>query len=143
MWRIVEFLRNLLRPKSKVAFLWRVRGRGLGLEAYGGYLMLLLTNAQKVKLSIQPVDQYGNPARVDGVPTWNNSDETIGTLTAAADGMSADFVTAGPVGTVQVSVTADADLGGGTRSISGTLDIQVEPSEAVSISINAGTPEAR
>jgi hypothetical protein len=105
--------------------------------------MLLLTNAQKVSLSIQPVDQYGNPARIDGVPAWNNSDATIGTLTPAADGLSAVFETLGPVGTVQVSCSADADLGAGTRSISGTLDIQVEPSEAVSLSINAGTPEPR
>lgn len=105
--------------------------------------MILLTNAQKVGLSIQPVDQYGNAARVDGVPAWSVSDPSIGTLTAAEDGLSAEFVTAGPVGLVQVSVQADADLGEGVRHLTGTLDIQVEPSEAVSLSVVAGEPGPR
>lgn len=105
--------------------------------------MILLTNAQKVPLSIQPLDQYGNPARVDGVPVWNNSDEALGTLTVAADGLSAEYSTLGPIGTAQVSVTADADLGAGVRSLTGTLDIQVEPSEAVTLNIAAGVPGPR
>ena len=41
----------------------------------------------------------------------------------------------------EVSVSVDADLGAGVRTISGTLDIQVEPGEAVSVGIVAGVPE--
>jgi hypothetical protein len=80
---------------------------------------------------------------VDGVPTWSLSDDTLGTIDVAPDGLSAYFVTAGLTGLCQVSVQADADLGAGVRSIAATLDIQVEPSEAVSLSISAGTPEAK
>lgn len=105
--------------------------------------MLLLTNTQKVQLSIRPVDAYGNPARVDGVPVWTLSDDTLGALTVAADGMSAWFATLGPVGLLQVNVQADADLGAGVRTLGAALDIQVESGEAVGLSIIAGTPEPR
>lgn len=105
--------------------------------------MLLLTNAQKVSVSIQPLDQYGNPARVDGAPQWALSDNTLGTLSPSADGLSAEFVTGEGVGTLQLSVSVDADLGSGVRTIAGTLDLQVEPSEAVSVGIVAGVPEAK
>ena len=102
--------------------------------------MLLLRDDQKVSLSIQPLDAKGNPARVDGVPAWSVSDPSLGTVQAAADGLSAVF-TAQQTGTVQVSVTVDADLGPGVRALSGTLDIQIEPGEAVSIGIIAGVPQ--
>jgi hypothetical protein len=108
----------------------------------GGKIMLMLRDDQKVSLSIQPLDAKGNPAKVDGVPTWNNSDEAIGTLAAAPDGFSAVY-TAMQTGVAQVSVSADADLGMGVRTISGTLDIQIEPGEAVSLGITAGVPAAQ
>jgi hypothetical protein len=123
---------------------WRVRqGRfTVTVTAAEGVpnMALILTNAQKVGLSIQPLDQYGNPARVDGAPVWSVSDPTVGTITADASGLAAEFVTLGPVGVCQVAVQADADLGAGVRHITGTMDVQVEPSEAVSVGIVAGTP---
>lgn len=119
------------------------RARVGRLTLTGELTMLLLTNAQKVSLSIQPVDAFGQPARVDGVPAWAVSDDTLATITPATDGLSAVVEPIGPVGTVQVQVTADADLGGGVRSISGTLDVQIEASEAVSLTIVAGAPEPK
>lgn len=104
--------------------------------------MLLLRDDQRVGLSIQPLDAKGQPARVDGVPTWSVSDGALGSIAVAADGMSATF-TATDVGVVQVNVSADADLGPGVRTISGTLDIQIEPGEAVSLGIVAGVPESQ
>ena len=106
-------------------------------------MALVLTNAQKVGLSLQPLDQYGNPARVDGTPLWGLSDETLGTLDVAPDGLSAEFTTSGTLGVEQVNATADADLGAGVRPITATLDIQIEPSEAVSLGIVAGVPEPK
>lgn len=105
--------------------------------------MLLLTTTQKVKLEVAPEDADGNPARIDGIPVWNVSDAAIGTLAAAPDGFSCYFLTTGVMGTVQVSVSADADLGAGVRHISRTLDIMVEAGEAVSLGIRVGTPEPR
>jgi hypothetical protein len=103
-------------------------------------MSLVLTTSEKVGLTIQPQDQYGNPARVDGIPSWGLSDEMIGSLTPAQDGLSAEFVTSGALGTTQVNVQVDADLGEGVRPVVGTLDIQVEAAEAVTVGIIAGQP---
>ena len=105
--------------------------------------MLVLTNAQKVTLSVEALDQYGNPAKIDGVPSWQVSDAAIGNITPAADGLSAVFVTTGTLGVVQVSAQADADLGAGVRPLTATLDIAVEASEAVVLGLKAGVPEPK
>jgi len=102
--------------------------------------MLILTDVQKVALAIAPKSAAGNPAAVDGVPVWSSSDETVLTLTVAADGFSAEAVTTGKLGVAQVNVTADADLGDGTKTITGVLDVEVKASEAVALDIGAGAP---
>jgi len=105
-------------------------------------MALILTDEQKVQLSIQPVTAAGNPARVDGAPTWLVSDDTILSLLVAEDGLSASAwaIATGTLGSSQVSVTADADLGAGVRPLSAVLDVQVIAAEAVALSINVGAP---
>lgn len=105
--------------------------------------MLTLTDEQKVTLTIQPLTAAGNPARVDGTPAWDVSDQAIVFLAVDPDGLSAVATTSGPLGTCQVSVSADADLGSGVRSLTGILDITVVAAEAASIGILAGTPELK
>jgi hypothetical protein len=103
----------------------------------------VLTDLQKVKVSVGFVDAAGNPAKVDGVPQWSSSDETILTVAAAEDGMSAEVVTVGPLGTAQVAVRADADLGEGIKEILATQGFEVVGSEAVAANFTVGTPEPR
>lgn len=105
--------------------------------------MIVLTNTQKVAVTIQPVDSLGNPALVEGVPVWSVSDPNLLTLDVAADGMSGFVVTVGPVGLAQVNVSADADLGEGVTTITGLLDVEVIASEAVTFNITTGIPEPR
>lgn len=102
--------------------------------------MLILTDTQQVDLTVAFLDKANNPAPVDGVPVWSSSDDTVLTVTAGADGLSATAVTTGKLGQAQVSVTADADLGAGTTSISGVLDVSVQAGAAVVANIAAGTP---
>lgn len=109
----------------------------------GTDMAVVLTNDQKVSVAIQPVDRFGNVARVDGIPTWSLSDPGVGTLEVTPDGLVALFTTTGPLGVTQVQVQADADLGGGVKTLSGTLDIQVEAGEAVSLGLVAGVPEPK
>lgn len=104
-------------------------------------MSVTLTDIQKVALSISPVDAKGNPAAVDGIPTWLVSDETLLSLTVSPDGMSAELFALGPLGTGQVTVNADADLGSGVTTITGILDVTVVSSQATSLAITAGTPE--
>lgn len=101
--------------------------------------MLLMTTTQKATLSLDPRDAKGNVASLDGVPVWTVADPAVATLVINADGLSADVVSAG-LGSTQVNVTADARFGPEVREISGVLDVQVSPAEAVTLGISAGTP---
>lgn len=87
-------------------------------------------------LRIRPVDALGNPALVDGAPTWDQSGHFD--LMPGEDGMSAVVRPHGALGNGQVSVTCDADMGAGVRPINGVLDIEVVAGEAVGVSIEMG-----
>jgi hypothetical protein len=107
---------------------------------------MIINNTQKVSITITPKGKSGRPAKIDGVPTWQNTDETLGTLVVAADGLSAVYTTVdGASGNSQVIVDADADLGAGVVDITGLLDINVVAPEeqATTIEITAGTPEPK
>ena len=64
-------------------------------------------------------------------------------LVVAPDGLSAEAIAVGVVGTATVSAIADADLTAGVREIAGSLDIQVVAAEAATMTIEAGTPTAK
>jgi hypothetical protein len=103
----------------------------------------ILTDEQKVEAFLRPKTAAGNPAKVDGVPVWSSTDTAILTVAAATDGLSAIVTTVGQLGTAQVNVTADADLGDGVRSIAATQDFEVKAAEAVSVGIEVGAAEVK
>jgi hypothetical protein len=78
---------------------------------------------------------HGNPAPVDGVPVWASSDETVLALTIADDGMSALKIDTVAPGTARVTVTADADLGAGVKTITGFKDVEVGEGESFQASV--------
>jgi hypothetical protein len=92
-----------------------------------------------VVLSI--TDSRGRPAPVDGVPVWASSDETVLTVTASVDGMSAVVDSVAP-GTARVTVSADADMGAGVVSITGVSeDVNVTNGSVASVmTLNLGAP---
>lgn len=100
-----------------------------------------LADNKKVGASVGFSDARGNDAQVQGAPVWSSSDESIATVVAADDGMTATISATGPLGTAQISVTADADLGDGVVPVGGLLDIEVVASQAVSANISVGEPE--
>lgn len=105
---------------------------------------LTLTDIQKVALGISPLDAANEPAPIDGVPVWTNSDEAILTLTVADDGLSAEVITTGAIGSAKVSVEVDADLSGdGVATVTEEIDITVGPSRASALNLSAGVPESR
>jgi len=89
-----------------------------------------LASGMQVHLKVAYVDAAGNPAVVDGAVTWDSSDAAIATVTAESD-TTALVKTVGPVGQVQITATADADLGGGVREIITPMDLTVAAGEAV------------
>lgn len=94
--------------------------------------------------SLSITDARGNPAAVDGVPVWASSDETVVSVVASANGMSAAVKTVG-LGTARVSVTADADLGSGVISIVGVsedINVAQNPNSLASIiTLNLGAAQ--
>lgn len=103
-------------------------------------MALVLTDAQKVALSVAFTTKAGNPASVDGAPQWVSSDPTVIQVVQSEDGLSAEAIAVGPLGVAQVSVTADADLGEGVSTITGVLDIEVKASQAVFAIVAAAAP---
>lgn len=89
------------------------------------------------------VDAKGNAAIVDGVPVWKSSDESVATVVASEDGLSATITPIGPIGTAQISVEADADLGEGVKPVITLVDLEVVGGEAVAgkVSLSLLTPQ--
>lgn len=92
---------------------------------------------QVLPVTIEPKQRNGQPATLDGVPVWASSDETIVTVVAAADGLSATIDSVTP-GDARVSVSGDADLGEGVKPIVGTIDVTVTAGSARTITVVAG-----
>lgn len=75
------------------------------------------------------VDDKGNSAQPAAPPVWTSSDVTIATITAAADGMTAEVDLPGKSGKATLSVTAEGDPTPGVDSITLTAPITVTAGE--------------
>ena len=103
-------------------------------------MALTLTSVQQSKLSISAVDAKGNPAPVENV-VYETSDLQIIVVGVNPNDETKAVVAARTVGTAQVTVTADADIGEGVKELMGLLDVEVVAAEAVALAIEAGVPE--
>lgn len=106
-------------------------------------VVFTLKDNEKVSVAVEFVSASGNPAKVDGPPSWESSDPAVLTVTPAGDGMTCMVTTVGPVGTARVTCKADADLGAGMKEIILMGDFEVIAGEAVGGNLNVGTPEPR
>jgi hypothetical protein len=100
-----------------------------------------LPSGQQCHVKVGYVDAAGNPAVVDGDVAWASSDDTIAAVfTSSNDSTEAIIRTIGPVGQVQITATADADLGAGVRELITPMDLTVVAGEAVSGTITPVGP---
>lgn len=96
---------------------------------------------QKLPITIQFLDQNGNPMAPtpvpDAPPTWTNSNNTVGTLVVASDALSAeeDALTAG-------ATTVGMTLAVAGVSFTASLDVTVAAAAQVltSVVLVPGTP---
>ena len=86
-------------------------------------------------VSMVITDKFRNPAKVDGIPAWSSTDEAIATVTPSDDGMSCTVVSTGKMGTVQINVRLDADLGDGVRELNGLALLDVTAGQASAIAL--------
>ena len=112
------------------------------ITAKGDRFMFTLPVDDAVQMQVTYVDAEGNPAKVDGPITWASSDETLAEV--EVDSVDSSIVTVtpvGPTGQVQITATADADLGAGVRELITVCDISLVAGEAVAGTIQpVGAP---
>lgn len=130
-------------PASRPGARIRIHYDGLILTAWGDGMSYKLPNNKVISVEVGYVDSKGNEATIDGHVTWDTSDAEIATVDVdTQDSMIATVVPTGKSGQVQVSATADADLGDGTREIITTMDVEVVAGEAVTGTITpVGEPQ--
>lgn len=101
-------------------------------------MLITITNEEKVLVSLAPVTAAGNPATLDGVPTWTVI-EGDATLEVAEDGLSAYLVSGAADVNSKVEVVADADLGEGVVSLTDVIDLAVVAASASALGLVADT----
>lgn len=120
-------------PAVKVIFTIKV-----GNTITEGATKVKIKDNQEFDVAVSFTDAAGNAASVQGAPAWTVDNTAALTVTPSADGLSAVVSAVGPTGTGQVSVSADADLGDGTTTITGVLAVEVIAGDATMIVLNPG-----
>lgn len=105
-------------------------------------LELSITNEQKIPVTLTPKTATGRAATVDGPPTWTVITGKS-TINVAADGLSAELVSADDPGDTEILVKADADLGAGVVEISDVIRLSVVGALAANLGLSAGQPVAK
>jgi hypothetical protein len=100
-----------------------------------------LTNEQKNKVTIVFRTANGQPALVS-TPSWVSSDESVVTIQPAANGLDA-YIFGENNGSATVTVSANADLKGGTRIVSNSFTVMVENAEAQTLEFIFDAPELK
>lgn len=135
-------LTMVARKKVKIRALVTVTYQRFQITAWGDDMAYTLPANHQVEVQVKYVDDDGNPATVDGDVVWATSDEHIATVEVDAENSTkATISQAHSVGAVQITATADADLGQGTRELVTLMDVTVIPGEAVAGNIEpTGAP---
>jgi hypothetical protein len=101
-----------------------------------------LTTTQKVKVTLAPTTESGNPATLDGEPQWTVESGDC-TVEPEEGGLSAYILAGGSAGESIVKVAADADLGQGVRTIEDLVTVNVTSEEAAALGLTVGAPEEK
>lgn len=104
-------------------------------------LILAITNEQKIQVKLNPTTAGGNPATLDGIPTWKVTSGDA-TIQSAEDGLSA-YLVSGFVGASNIEVNADANLGEGVSNLTDVIALNVVPAEAAGLGLLAGDAEQK
>lgn len=100
--------------------------------------MKVLKADEQLKVFVKKFkDKFGNDAKVDGAPQWSLSDEELGKIESAADGMSCVLTPSGKAGGGVVNMLADADLGEGVKPLIGSYAFIVEAGSAVAVELDS------
>lgn len=106
---------------------------------------ITITDSQKVQVVVSgAVDKKGNPAPLDGPPTFTSADPTIATFEtdpSDATGMTGLLTAVGALTTATaLSISADADMGSGVQTITVNGLVEITSGQAVGFNTTVGTP---
>lgn len=100
--------------------------------------MLSLTATQQATVTLVVKDKKGNPAAVDGVPSWSSSDLNVAIIQPSPGGLDGLIVAVGK-GSCRITVSADADTGPVVITITAFLDVTVSGGIPATMEIIVGT----
>jgi len=136
----IIFHKLKFKNKNKPKFIMTLEFENITIK--GDIKVIGLKLAQKVRVTLQPVDRLGNPATVEaGSVSFSSSDEAICTVVQDPENELVAEVFSQGVGVAQLDYSADADLGEGVESISGFSSVEVLPLGAVGFGLEVGEPE--
>ena len=106
---------------------------------------ITITDSQKVTVTVTgALDKKGNPAPLDGPPTFASADDTIATFaTDPSDttGMTGLLTAVGPLtSATALSITADAKIGPDVENIVVNGLVEITAGQATGFSTTVGTP---
>lgn len=105
-------------------------------------LTLTITTEQKIAVALAPKTAAGNPATVDGPPTWSVV-SGFATINVSPDGLSAELISSDSPGQSQFLINADADLGAGVENLQDVITLNVEGAKATSLGLTHGDPQPK
>jgi hypothetical protein len=128
---------EIITEPDKAGCFVTLRYGAFTVTARGNEMAYTLAADTQVHVQVAYVDSHGNLARVDGDVSWDTSDTEIATVAVDSSESSKAIVRASNmIGQVQITATADADLGDGVRSLVTAMDIEVVAGEAVAGTIS-------
>jgi hypothetical protein len=90
-----------------------------------------LQSGARATLSVAWLQSNGQSAPVDGPTTWVSSNPSVCQCTVASgNSLIANLYAPGPIGTVQIQASADADMGEGMQPVTSVMDITVIAGQA-------------
>ena len=103
---------------------------------------LTITNEQKILLTPTPVTAAGHPARIDGAIRVEKISGD-GDFLLQPDNLSFYLISGDTVTDTLYHVSADADLGEGTRLLEADVTLHVIEAEANALGLTVGQPELK
>lgn len=98
----------------------------------------IMRGGKRRSIDLVLTDKFGNPAAVDGIPTWDTTGPEICAVEPYPNGMGAIVRALGKTGTSEISVTVDADMGEGVRTMVGTAAFDVLSGEVSVMALMVG-----
>ena len=112
-------------------------------EGQNNMLEIVITNEQKIQVTLTPVTATNKPAQLDGPAVFEVISGTA-TIEMIADNPLSAFLVSGDLpGDSEILVSADADLGDGVETISDIIKLTVAGAKAASLGMTVGAPVAK